>query len=260
VSAAARLPKLAPGSDRAAVSFRVTLPDDAGTTMHVAVHPLERTDVCVVALPRPEPLVSWCRRNHVEHAIVGGFFTRPHGVPLGEMRLGGVRMATTPFTSPWAGIRSCVHVSNGSVKIAPRVELPDAPAGDLLQAGPMLVRDGRSLIDPDGDPEGFSSGQRQFDSDITAGRYPRAALGVGQGLLLAVACDGRGSDDAGVTLVELATLMVSLGASEAINLDGGGSTSLISGGRLVNRPREEHGLDLPVGRPISTAFLLLPRV
>ena len=44
--------------------------------------------------------------------------------------------------------------------------------------------------------------------------------------------------------------MVELGARDAINLDGGGSTSLISDARLVNRPREEHGLDLPVGRPI----------
>jgi exopolysaccharide biosynthesis protein len=257
--AVARLPELAPGGDRGAVAFRVALPDGAGTTAYVAVHPVEHTDICVVALPRPEPLVSWCRRNYVEHAIVGGFFTRPNGVPLGEMRLNGVRMASDPFDSPWAGIRSCVHVCDGAVTIAPRDELPQAPAGDLLQAGPMLVREGRSLIDSNGDPEGFSSGQRQFDSDITVGRYPRAALGVGQGLLIAVACDGRGTVDAGVTLGELATLMVRLGASAAINLDGGGSTSLISDGRLVNRPREEHGLDLPVGRPISTALLLLPR-
>jgi hypothetical protein len=259
MSAVARLPELAPGSDRAAVAFRVALGGDAATTAYVAVHQLEQTDVCVVALPRPEPLVSWCRRNYVEHAIVGGFFTRPDGMPLGEMRLNGVPMATAPFESPWAGIRSCVNICNDRVTIAPRNEFPQAPTGDLLQAGPMLVREGRSLIDSNVDPEGFSSGQRQFDSDITLGRYPRAALGVGQGLLIAVACDGRGADDAGVTLGELAALMVSLGASEAINLDGGGSTSLISDGRLVNRPREEHGLDLPVGRPISTAFLLLPR-
>jgi exopolysaccharide biosynthesis protein len=115
------------------------------------------------------------------------------------------------------------------------------------------------LIAAGADPEGFSAGRTQFDSDITEGRYPRAALGVRDGLAWLVACDGRGPGDAGMTLGELAELMVTLGAREAINLDGGGSTSLVSGGRLVNRPREEHGLDLPAGRPISTALLLLPR-
>jgi exopolysaccharide biosynthesis protein len=73
-----------------------------------------------------------------------------------------------------------------------------------------------------------------------------------------VVCDGRGNDDSGMTLGELASLMVELGAESAINLDGGGSTSLVRDGRLVNRPREEHGLDLPAGRPVSTALVFVP--
>src|SRR5919199_89918 len=83
-----------------------------------------------------------------------------------------------------------------------------------------------------GDPEGFSAGQRQFDSDITEGRYPRAALGIAPGKLLAVVCDGRADDDAGLSMGELAETLVALGAHSAINLDGGGSASLVAGGRL----------------------------
>ena len=41
--------------------------------------------------------------------------------------------------------------------------------------------------------------------------------------------------------------MIDLGADEAINLDGGGSASLVLGGGLRNRPREEHGIE-PGGR------------
>jgi exopolysaccharide biosynthesis protein len=107
-----------------------------------------------------------------------------------------------------------------------------------------------------GDPEGFSSGARQFDSDITVGRYPRAALGITAERLIALVCDGRSEEDAGLTLAELATLMASLGCLRAINLDGGGSTSLVLDGRLVNRPREEHGIELVAGRPVSTALVL----
>ena len=53
--------------------------------------------------------------------------------------------------------------------------------------------------------------------------------------------------------------MTALGAHTAMNLDGGGSTSLISGGRLRNRPRA--GLNRPElgGRPVSTALLFVPR-
>jgi hypothetical protein len=156
-------------------------------------------------------------------------------------------------------MRSCVYIEAGRVAVGRRRDLPRRPTGDLLQAGPLLVRGGRVVIAPDRDPEGFAAGQAQFDSDITAGRYPRAALGVGAGALLAVACDGRADDDCGLTLAELADLMLALGADEAINLDGGGSTSLVRGGLLVNRPREEHGLDLAVGRPISNALVFAPR-
>jgi exopolysaccharide biosynthesis protein len=45
----------------------------------------------------------------------------------------------------------------------------------------------------------------------------------------------------------------------ALNLDGGGSTSLVCGGRLRNVPREEHGVVLSGGRPVSTAVVLTTR-
>src|SRR5438270_918632 len=103
--------------------------------------------------------------------------------------------------------------------------------------------------------EGFAAGAHQFDSDITLGRYPRAALAVARGELLSVACDGRTRRDAGMTLGELADALISLGASEALNLDGGGSASLVHGGLLRNRPREHHGVDLLAGRPVVTAIV-----
>ncbi|MBV9334489.1 MAG: phosphodiester glycosidase family protein, partial [Solirubrobacterales bacterium] len=60
--------------------------------------------------------------------------------------------------------------------------------------------------------------------------------------------------DAGMTLAEVADALIELGASEALNLDGGGSASLVYGGRLRNHPREQHGVDLLDGRPVVTAI------
>lgn len=213
----------------------------------------------VVVLKEPAPLVRWCRTNGVRDAVVGGFLVRSEGVPLGEVRVGGAVRPSVAFDAPWGDLRACLHVGEDGLWIARRLELAAAPAGDLLQAGPLLVAGGRAAFVDGEDQEGFSAGAHQFDSDITAGRFPRAALAIAGDRLLAVACDGRAQRDAGMTLGELADALIALGATEALNLDGGGSASLVHGGRLRNRPREEHGADLLEGRPIVTAVVFEPR-
>lgn len=201
----------------------------------------------------------------MREALVGGFYVRCRtvtqepalaGMPLGEFRLDGVEQPFVPFTHPWGNRRACVNAVGDEVRIARRDELPASPAGDLIQAGPLLVRYGRPLT---GDEEGFSAGADQFDSDITAGRHPRAALGCDGERLIALACDGRADAEAGLTLDELAATMADLGARDAINLDGGGSTSLVCEGRLRNCPREAHEVPVPGGRAIATALVFAPR-
>lgn len=231
----------------------------AGTTLHVARYDLSRYAVRVVRLRRATPLEAWCAQAGVSEALVGGFFVRSGGdcIPLGELRTGGVVRESVAFDAPWGALRACLHAADGALTIARRPDLPAQPHGDLLQAGPLLVAGGAVVV---GDEEGFSAGQRQFDSDITAGRYPRAALGVtADGVALAVACDGRADDEAGLDMRELAEALVGLGAVAALNLDGGGSTSLVCGGTLVNTPREAHGKTLAGGRPVPTAVTFTPR-
>ena len=237
-------------------SLRVELADGALTTVHVAEHPRATTDVRVVRLRRPQPLAAWCARHQEPEALVGGFYARPGHVPLGELRTRGIQRRHVAFDAPWGGVRACVHVAGGEVAIARRDTLPDRPRGDLLQAGPLLVRDGAVVP---GDPEGFSAGAGQFDSDITAGRHPRAALGLAGEHLLAVVCDGRAEGEAGLSLPELAEVLVALGAREALNLDGGGSASLVCAGELRNVPRSQHEVSLPGGRAISTALVFRAR-
>ncbi|MDQ3631926.1 MAG: phosphodiester glycosidase family protein [Actinomycetota bacterium] len=236
--------------------LRVELADGACTSVHVARYRLAATDVRVVRLRGPLPLAAWCARNDAPEALVGGFYVRPHGTPLGELRTRGVERRHVPFDAPWDEMRACVHVAGGEVTIARRDLIAAQPRGDLLQAGPLLVCDGVVVR---GDEEGFSAGARQFDSDITAGRYPRTALGVSADHLLAVACDGRADEEAGLSLDELAEVLVALGARHALNLDGGGSSSLVCGGELRNVSRAKHGTELPGGRAISTALLFTQR-
>ena len=233
--------------------MRVRLPDGARTTLHVASHDRRTVGARLVVLDEPTSLVCWCRDNGVRDAVVGGFFLRARAVALGHVQVNGVARPSVAFDAPWGDVRACVHIDDGGLRIARRDQLGGDPAGDLLQAGPLLVAGGRAVVD-DHDLEGFSAGAHQFDSDITVGRYPRAALAVAGNRVLAVACDGRSPRDAGMTLGELARTLVQLGATDALNLDGGGSASLVHGGRLRNRPREVHGADLLEGRPIVTAI------
>jgi Phosphodiester glycosidase len=239
-------------------SWRVMLGDGAATTLHVSRFSRDAVRARLMLLPRSQSLRAWCDAKGIPDAIVGGFFARPAGTPMGDLRIGGMLLPSIPFDSPWDRLRSCLYIDGREIRIAPRYALAPEPKGDVLQAGPLLVRGRASRIHRGTDPEGFSAGAHQFDSDITRGRYPRAALAMAGEELLAVVCDGRSPREAGLTLAELADALIELGAEEAINLDGGGSASLISDGRLRNRPREEHGVPLPAGRPIATAIAFVP--
>ena len=174
------------------------------------------------------------------------------------MRTHGIEREHVPVEAPWHTVRACLHVEGGEARIARRDRIDAAPRGDLLQAGPLLVAGGEVAYDPDADDEGFRAAAHQFDPDPTVGRHPRAAIGLADGRIFAVACDGRAHDEAGLTLLELASFMVALGCREALNLDGGGSTALISGGRLQNFPRRDFEAPEPGGRPISTALAFHP--
>ncbi|HEX9774690.1 MAG TPA: phosphodiester glycosidase family protein [Actinomycetota bacterium] len=92
---------------------------------------------------------------------------------------------------------------------------------------PVLVRDGRRVVEDDG-------------GSFVRSRHPRTIVGWNDaGEILLVAIDGRQPGySAGATLVQAANVMIELGATDALNLDGGGSTTFVVGGDVVNRPSD----------------------
>jgi exopolysaccharide biosynthesis protein len=97
---------------------------------------------------------------------------------------------------------------------------------------------------------GLPSAEALDSSAFAVTRHPRTAAGIadrGRRLLL-VTVDGRQPEwSVGMRLDELARLLVALGAEEAINLDGGGSTAMVVRDRastrlrMVNRPSDREG-------------------
>ncbi len=97
-------------------------------------------------------------------------------------------------------------------------------------AGPMLVKDGNVFV---------TTTQEEFAADIAVGRAPRTALGLTKtGHLLFVVIDGRRLTSKGLTLLELANFMQELGAVQAMNFDGGGSSELVIKGIVMNKPSD----------------------
>ena len=105
---------------------------------------------------------------------------------------------------------------------------------DVEQAvggGPFLVRNGQIAVD--GEAEGFEK------ADFIDKRHPRTAAGVdARGNLLLVTVDGRAKWSQGASLTEMAAIMKRLGAVNAMNFDGGGSSTMVVGGSVVNSPSD----------------------
>jgi len=88
--------------------------------------------------------------------------------------------------------------------------------------------------------------------DFAAARHPRTAVGfdAGAGLLWMVVVDGRQMPrSAGMSLPELTELFLALGVTEALNLDGGGSSVMAVDGRIASSPSDASG-ERPVGNSL----------
>jgi len=127
-----------------------------------------------------------------------------------------------------------------ALQLNPNIDIVSALGG-----GPRLVKDGKEFI-----PFAWEWFTPHFYSTRTA----RTAVGITTGgKILFVTVDARNGQNTGMTLQEVAQLMIRLGARDAMNLDGGGSTTMVVGGRLVNDP--EDGFE----RPIASTLLVLRR-
>lgn len=103
-----------------------------------------------------------------------------------------------------------------------------------------LVREGTWQVLTFG-PALINGGQVTVSSSDEVGRAmtsnPRTAIGqISEGHYLLVVSDGRTKESTGLSLRQLAELMQSLGAQIAYNLDGGGSSTMVFQGRVVNNP------------------------
>ncbi len=116
----------------------------------------------------------------------------------------------------------------------------------ILSGGPQLIATGKKV---------FADETARYSDSLYRQRHPRTAIGWrADGKLILLTVDGRQKLSVGMTMDELASLMLELGCVEAMNLDGGGSTAMVVKNKIVNSPSDASG-----ERAVSDALLIFPR-
>jgi len=125
----------------------------------------------------------------------------------------------------------------------------------LISGGPRLLKNGRIYVSKHGE---------RFKMDVAKGRAARTAIGITRDReLLLVTVDGplrrervgrEFNTSLGASLEELSNLMLTLGAVEAMNLDGGSSSTMVIEDRVVNNPTGKSQ------RGVSNAIIVRPKI
>jgi hypothetical protein len=123
----------------------------------------------------------------------------------------------------------------------------------IFNGAPVLVRNGKVAATPNRDGA-VHPGQPSFYYGWAHKRNPRTFAGIDRkGRLVLVTADGRSTDSLGLSISEEAAVARALGLRSAMNLDGGGSTTMVVGGSVINAPSDATG-----ERPIGDALEILP--
>ena len=128
----------------------------------------------------------------------------------------------------------------------PRIRRGAAPAM-IIGGWPRILRDGENVAGDAATLEGTISRNAEA-------RHPRTSVGFSRdsSTLFILAVDGRSENSGCMPLVELRNMMRQLGAWQAMNFDGGGSTTMVIEGKVVNRPSDQAG-----ERPVGDALLVV---
>jgi hypothetical protein len=192
-----------------------------------------------------------------KHQVIAVHDTRGTAVPASGSTIQGIGddatwLAAHAHVGDTFGVRTTVTDGSGH-------QVPLTRDTTIIQTGPTLVRNGQVSINAYGDgiihsasDIGDEGTDQTFTYNWTVRGNPRSAIGMdAQGRLLLVAIDGRQPGySEGVSIEQEAQIMHQLGAVEALNFDGGGSTVMVTkSAGIVNHPSDSTGERL-LGNPI----------
>lgn len=212
------------------MNINVTTERVDGTTVYVADITVDDPSLLQTALANntygrnyTEKTSSMASEHNAIFAINGdyyGFRDTGYVVRNGALYRDDVATDTDALVIDSDGNMKSVNQSDETAS-----ELLKNGAQQVLSFGPTLVENGKVTVSEDAEV-----GQSQASN-------PRTAIGqVGKNHYVVVVSDGRTSESTGLSLYQLANVMKSHGATYAYNLDGGGSSTMVLNGKVINNP------------------------
>jgi len=184
-------------------------------------------------------------------AINGGFFDVRNGGSVTFIRTGGSTLKSEKWMRN-SNINGAVLIRSGKYiyieKAMPDLWYDDhCEYEDVLLTGPLMIKDRMTLPIP--------------ETPLAVNRHPRTAIGTrNHRKVILLTLDGRSGEALGMTILELTSLMRYLGCRNAVNLDGGGSTTAWIEGRpfngVVNMPCDNKKFDHDGERAISNGIVI----
>jgi exopolysaccharide biosynthesis protein len=223
----------------------------------------------VIEIPRESPrrlsfvhdttltaVSAFAERHEALAAVNGSYFDMMQGNPVCFLRINGEQVGeNTPAKNDSVNRKYYQYATLVLRGGRPRLAVPDSnrlseekmKEKNIMTAGPMLLKQG--VLVPQRD-----------DRTFVTNRHNRTALGIREdGTTVLLVADGRFKNEAeGLTLPELELVMRWLGCRDAINLDGGGSTTMyVKDSGVVNYPSDNRRHDHEGERPVSNAILIM---
>jgi exopolysaccharide biosynthesis protein len=185
-----------------------------------------------------KPTSRFAETKNAIAAINGGFFDMTKGGSVAYFEINDTLINFThPSESRWSKPATII---NGAIVLTKENSLVIEPArfdsfylvsnkeAAVLLTGPLLLLNGEKFI--------------LQETDFVNKRHPRTFLATTSESLLFITVDGRSEEAEGMNLKEAQEFLLSIGCFDAINLDGGGSTTMwIRDKGIVNYPSDDTG-------------------
>lgn len=187
-------------------------------------------------------------------AVNAGFFNMREGGSVTYIKTGGV-ISETDTANLWRrniNMSGSILIDTNGMVIIDRARTNSwydshPEYSGVLVSGPLLLMDGEKPPLP--------------ATPLVVNSHPRTVIGIkGRNKVVLLTIDGRADQAAGMTLYMLADLMVSLRCSDAVNLDGGGSTAMWIKGKpyngIVSMPSDNRRFDHEGERAVSDILIV----
>lgn len=231
-----------------------------GTNQNISIIELPKDSPRKIAFTYEErrtPTSTHAVHNRASAAINGSFFDMGQHNPICYLRIDGKELGINTLQASYSLHRK--YYQYGSIVLRngrPVYMIPDSarlaerhwPDSNIMTAGPMLIYEGKSLPMRD-------------DKTFVTHRHNRTVVGTrADGTVLLITVDGRTKQSEGMSLQELQQLLHYLGCQYALNLDGGGSTTMYVRGKphngIVNRPTDNGKFDFEGERGVSNCLIV----